>query len=203
MSSGITATPVTGSATEGLAKTDLVERAFEPVVFQDILNLASDLFAIQLVGAQSRLEQLTNLCVNFDPTPIISEGYNFTLIHNIFCEAGWATFLKGRFDVPDTPTIQALTTTFSSYIWIFQAIGATGNDAHRLSQLCDLINPPSSAAVGHNATLVKNTICGVANGASLPKVLELPVPFEDLRRQRQGVNGTVKGQSNTAWAGRG
>ncbi|KAL8748575.1 MAG: hypothetical protein Q9199_008156, partial [Rusavskia elegans] len=63
MSSGIIATPVTGSATEGLAKTDLIERAFEPVVFQDILNLASDLFAIQLVGAQSRLEQLTKLCV--------------------------------------------------------------------------------------------------------------------------------------------
>lgn len=44
MSSGITATPVTGSATSSLANTNLVERALEPVVIQDILNLASDLF---------------------------------------------------------------------------------------------------------------------------------------------------------------
>ncbi len=44
MSSGITATPVTGSANSSLANTNLVERALEPVVIQDILNLASDLF---------------------------------------------------------------------------------------------------------------------------------------------------------------
>ena len=44
MPSVITATPVTGSATLSLANTNLVERALEPVVIQDILNLASDLF---------------------------------------------------------------------------------------------------------------------------------------------------------------
>ncbi|KAI4232619.1 MAG: hypothetical protein LQ349_004892 [Xanthoria aureola] len=201
MSSGITATPVTGSATSSLANTNLVERALEPVVIQDILNLASDLFAIQLVGAQSRLDQLTNLCVNFDPTPLISQGYNFTLIHNIFCEAGWATFLTGpAYTVPSNAYIQSLTTTFSSYIWIFQAVGALANDPRRLSQLCRLIDPPSSAAVGQNATLVKDTVCKAAAGEPLPRVLELPVPFEALRRSRQGNgNGTVKAVSNMAW----
>ena len=44
MPSVITATPVTGSAASSLANTNLVERALEPVIIQDILNLASDLF---------------------------------------------------------------------------------------------------------------------------------------------------------------
>lgn len=45
MSSCITATPVTGSANEGLTKTNLLGRdLLPPVVLQDILNLASNLF---------------------------------------------------------------------------------------------------------------------------------------------------------------
>lgn len=57
--------------------------------------------------------------------------------------------------------------------------------------------------MGQNATLVKETVCKVAAaGGSLPRVLELPVPFEALRRSRQpggNGNGTAKAVSNMAW----
>ncbi|KAI4266055.1 MAG: hypothetical protein LQ337_008900 [Flavoplaca oasis] len=76
LSSCFTANPVTSSADEGLAKNDLQVRqeqgeewnfpdppvTLPPVGMEDILNLASNLFAVQLVGAYPRGDQLNQLC---------------------------------------------------------------------------------------------------------------------------------------------
>lgn len=140
---------------------------------------------------------------SFDPTRLHYQGYNITILHEIFCEAGWATFIGGNDSyVPDTPLIQALTTTFSTYIWIFQAVSAMNNDPYRLKQLCGLIILEPSFNVGLNATLVQDSICGAGEGKVLPKVLELPVPFEDLRKSRLG-NGTKGVETFVEAAGRG
>ncbi|KAL8878146.1 MAG: hypothetical protein Q9192_008511, partial [Flavoplaca navasiana] len=76
LSSCITANPVTSSADEGLEKNNLQTRqeqgedwdfpgppvTLPPVGIEDILSLASNLFAVQLVGAYSRGDQLNQLC---------------------------------------------------------------------------------------------------------------------------------------------
>ncbi|KAL8649487.1 MAG: hypothetical protein Q9226_005560 [Calogaya cf. arnoldii] len=192
LSSCITATPVTGAATEWLAKPDLAKRAAEPVALQDILNLASDLFAIQTVGSKSSIEQLDQLCFRFDPTLLAYQGYNIPLMHKIFCEAAWALYICGNNTddcLSSRDAIQTLTVTFASYIWIFQAVGALSNTANNtasVNQLCNNIDTIDALQVGLDGVLVKNTLCKVANGGSLPVVLELPVPFEDVRKMRLG-----------------
>lgn len=134
----------------------------------------------------------SNISNSFDDTRLAAQGYNVTAIHNIFCEAGWYTFLNG-YHPPEDSYVQSTTIQFSSYLWIFQAVGALKNDPGRLKQLCESIDVPSSYSVGHNGTLVKTAICDAANGVALPEVNLLPVPFQDLRKSLDKHNGTVAG----------
>ncbi|KAL8838323.1 MAG: hypothetical protein Q9176_005134 [Flavoplaca citrina] len=202
LSSCITANPVTSSADEGLAKNNLQARqeqgeewnfpdppvTLPPVRIEDILNLASNLFAVQLVGAYPRGDQLNQLCFNFDQTRLSAQGYNTTILHNIFCEAGWATFLgTSTYDVPTSDYIKNLVTKFSTNIWIFQAFGAMNNDPYRLGKLCELLTPEFSFKVGLDFDLVKKSVCEGGEGKALPDVLEFAVPFEDLRKMRAGM----------------
>ncbi|KAL8928621.1 MAG: hypothetical protein Q9172_000836 [Xanthocarpia lactea] len=182
----ITAHPTTDSTAVQSANTNLPVRDLQPVTTQDILNLASDLFAVQLAGTKSQLQQLTELCVKFDPTRLQAQGYNISAIHNIFCEAGWATFLNGGgYNVIPSSYTRDTAINLSSYIWIFQAVGALKNNKGRLKQLCELIDVESSFNVGHNGTLVKISICDAADGIGLPSVPSLPVPFQDVRKSLQ------------------
>ncbi|KAL8873853.1 MAG: hypothetical protein Q9174_000733 [Haloplaca sp. 1 TL-2023] len=203
----VTATSVTGSAAGGMTKTKLqpgqepgdepVKWEFPddtvslpPIDFQNVINLATNLFGVQLVGAYSRQQQLDALCFNFDPTRLNAQGYNITLLHNIFCEAGAATQVGGGDPfVPNTPYIQNLTRFFSTYIWIFQAFGAMNNDPTRLQVLCELITPEFSFKSGLDFDLVKLRICDGAKGTGLPSVGGLALPFEDLKKERAGSNG--------------
>ncbi|KAL8997704.1 MAG: hypothetical protein Q9169_003111 [Polycauliona sp. 2 TL-2023] len=190
MSSCVTATPVTGSAIEGLGKTNLQARQGPPlprlpgVTIQDILNLATATFAVQLVGAQSRREQIDGLCNNFDPTLLGASGYNVTLFYSITCEA-LAVFKDApNWQSENTPSradVKALTAKFSTYIWIFQAFGAMDNDPARLSQLCNLLTPVADQ-VGLDFNLVQRLLCVGGVGTPLPKVVDLPLPFSDLRQ---------------------
>ncbi|KAL8715603.1 MAG: hypothetical protein Q9220_000939 [cf. Caloplaca sp. 1 TL-2023] len=137
----------------------------------DTLNLASDTFAIQLVGAQSNLRGLESLCSTFDPTRLHASGYNVSSIHRIFCQAAFVTAQRGGGSaVPEFSEVQALTMEYSSYLWIFQALGTLKGDEGSLKGLCESIDEGSAFIMGLNGTLVKNTVCGAANGDSLPSV---------------------------------
>ncbi|KAL8846872.1 MAG: hypothetical protein Q9221_008071 [Calogaya cf. arnoldii] len=192
MSSCITATAVTGAATEWLAKPDLAKRAAAPVTLRDIQNFATDVFAIQTVGSKSRQDQLDQLCFRFDPTLLAYQGYNFPLMHKIFCNAAWALYICGDNTdecLSSRLTVQTLTMTYASYLWSFQAVGAltnTFNNTGALKALCENIDTIDALQVGLDGVLVQNTLCNVAKGGSLPKPLELPVPFEDVRKMRLG-----------------
>ncbi|KAL8777262.1 MAG: hypothetical protein Q9213_007933 [Squamulea squamosa] len=134
----------------------------------EILNLASDLLAIQIVGAQTTPAGIDELCDEFDLSRLQASGYNITTIKTVFCQVASRTAT-----IASLTEVQRLTVEYSSWIWIFQAVGALGNDQVLLQQLCKSINVASSFSVGQNGTLVKNTICDVANGNPLPDV---PVP---------------------------
>ncbi|KAL8694193.1 MAG: hypothetical protein Q9224_003617, partial [Gallowayella concinna] len=78
----------------------------------------------------------------------------------------------------------ALTVEYSTWIWIYQAIGVVKNSPRRLQKLCELIDVAGSFNVGQNGTLVKTTICNAAKGVALPAV---PVPKFSLK----GLNVTA------------
>ena len=121
------------------------------------MEVASELLAIQIVGAATSLEQLKILC-DIDLTAssrLNVESYNTGLIHEIFCAAADAE------TVPPQEEITALTTEKSTEIWIIQAIGAvTGKSG--VQKLCNLINVNAASAVGLNGDLVKKTVCNAA-----------------------------------------
>ncbi|KAL8699469.1 MAG: hypothetical protein Q9201_005996 [Fulgogasparrea decipioides] len=164
----ITAIPTIDSSTS--VSTDTKQAASDVPTIADILNLSSDVLAIQLVGAQVNSYAFLTLCPYFDFTRLQASGYNVTAIRSIFCQASDVFFAK---DLPSLDEVRDLTVDYSSYIWIFQAVGALKNDKNRIQKLCDLIDVPSASAIGQNGDLVKKTICSVGNGGQLPTV---PLP---------------------------
>ncbi|KAL8689871.1 MAG: hypothetical protein Q9224_004540 [Gallowayella concinna] len=158
-----TETPVSASANVRQPQPRLANTAA-------ILTLATELFGIQLIGAQTNQTSLEHLCGEFDLTRLRASGYNTTILHQMFCQAASHTVALDTF----FREIAVLTVQYSSYIWIFQAVGALKSDPKRLKQLCNLIDIPGSIREGQNGTLVKNTICNVARGIALP---EVQVPF--------------------------
>ncbi|KAL8732214.1 MAG: hypothetical protein Q9166_002962 [cf. Caloplaca sp. 2 TL-2023] len=175
----ITAIPTTDSSASESA--DLVERFAESGFAGDFLTLSSELFAIQLVSSYVYLQDYENLCEKFDISRLHSLGYNITSMKHIWCQAFTDTYWRGG-GIPDIrkgDEIQALTTDYSSWIWIYQAIGALDNDQGRLKQLCESINVTSSFNIGQNGTLVKTTICNAAAGIAVPSVGSIGLPFFD------------------------
>ncbi|KAL8695214.1 MAG: hypothetical protein Q9218_000252 [Villophora microphyllina] len=136
----------------------------------DVLNLASDLWAIQFLGSQNAPIALAVQCPYWDGGRFLAAGYNTTSIHDILCQAN---NVFAAADLPSIEQVRNLTIQYSSWIWIFQAVGAMQNDRGKLKELCRMIDVPSAFAIGQNGTLVKNTICSVAHGAALPTV---PLP---------------------------
>lgn len=136
---------------------DTTIAAYRPDAIQGVLETASELFAIQIVGGATSLDQLKFLCHVF---PLISsrlhaQNYDTALIQKIFCAAADAKAL------PSLGEIQALTTDISTEIWIIQAIGAVQGKSG-VKKLCDLINISAASAVGLQGDLVKETICDAA-----------------------------------------
>ncbi|KAL8802648.1 MAG: hypothetical protein Q9182_003664 [Xanthomendoza sp. 2 TL-2023] len=177
---------VTSSAV-GLVNTPVPVPDLQPVSNQDIINLASDVFAIQLAGSKSTWGQLNELCTHFDPSRLVGQGYNESRIHTIFCEATDAT-ARNEYNVLSDDYIQVTAIKYSSYLWIFQAVGALKNNKNRLKQLCKFIDVGSSFEAGLEGGLVRNTICDAAKGIALPAVTSLPVPFAEFKRRIQGPN---------------
>ncbi|KAI4265490.1 MAG: hypothetical protein L6R38_009389 [Xanthoria sp. 2 TBL-2021] len=149
----------------------------------DILSLSSDLLAIQLVGAQATDRDIAKLCTDFDLTRLRASGYVTYRMQHVFCQAASVTA-----SFPSLTEVQRLTVEYSSYIWIYQAVGALNNDKVLIKQLCDSINVASAFGVGQNGTLVKTTICNYANGIELPKP-DAPW-FEDERFNDGGFTDT-------------
>ncbi|KAI4267048.1 MAG: hypothetical protein LQ337_008545 [Flavoplaca oasis] len=136
----------------------------QPESLNDTLTLASDVLAIQLVGAQPDQKALEELANNFPLVRLRASGYDTTRMHHVFSQAA---------------NVTASFPSLTEYIWIYQAVGALNKDKVLIQQLCDSINVAASFGIGHNGTLVKTTICDYANGIELPK----PVAprFEDKR----------------------
>ncbi|KAI4092341.1 MAG: hypothetical protein LQ339_007938 [Xanthoria mediterranea] len=130
----------------------------------DILSLASDLLAVQLVGAQATPADIAKLCTDFDFTRLRASGYVISRMQQVFCQAASVTD-----SVPSLTEVQRLTLEYSSYIWIYQAVGALNGDKARVKRLCASINVANAFAVGQDGTLVKTAICNYANGIELPK----------------------------------
>ncbi|KAI4109982.1 MAG: hypothetical protein L6R37_000332 [Teloschistes peruensis] len=132
----------------------------------DILNLSSELLGGRLAA----------------------EGYNTTSIKNIICQAD-KVFSPN--DMPSIEQIRQNTIQYSSWIWIYQAIGALQNDKNKLLELCLSINVGNSYLIGQNGKLAKSVICSVANGAPLPTV---PQP---IFGKESGRTMAVRSRDNT------
>lgn len=169
LSSCIKAVPTTGQSTLETANT-IQARAQVPKN-SAILNLATDVFAVQLVGTQTTEQGIQSLCNETDLSRLREEGYNTTALKEIFCDT--ASNPANR-PLPSIAGITSNVINYSSWIWIFQAVGALKGDKHRLNLLCHLIDVESAFSVGQNGTLVKNQICNVGNGGELPVV---PIPY--------------------------
>ncbi|KAL9608961.1 MAG: hypothetical protein Q9167_006228 [Letrouitia subvulpina] len=113
-----------------------------PATLLPILNLATDLWAIQTVGALTNPLQFTFLCSNFSLARPALQGYNTTSLSRTFCSAA-SSFGNGgssssNSSIPTFPAlalINQLTVQYSTQIWITQAVGAlscngTGTGAH-------------------------------------------------------------------------
>ncbi|KAL8833288.1 MAG: hypothetical protein Q9170_004347 [Blastenia crenularia] len=157
-----TAAPTSNTATSIVNAT--VQAPIQPPTLSDIQNLATDLFAVQLIGAQVNYPGINYLCSNFNTSRLQAEGYNVTTLHDVFCQASNTQNHGITLD-----EIRQFTQLYSSYIWIFQAVGALKGDAHRLNILCHLIDIPGADSVGQFGGLVKENICDLArDGGSLP-----------------------------------
>ena len=126
--------------------------------------------AVQLIGAQTTASGIASLGTGPYDSRLAPEGYNVTAIRDVACQASG----NGASPLPSIDELQSLVVQYSSWIWIYQAVGALKGDPHRLNILCHLIDVASSFGVGQNGTLVSSQICNVGNGGELPAV---PLPF--------------------------
>ncbi|KAL8634898.1 MAG: hypothetical protein Q9226_009417 [Calogaya cf. arnoldii] len=141
----------------------------------NITSLASDVLATD--------REIGNVCGKFNLTRLRESGYVTYRMQHVFCEAASVVA-----SFPSLTEVKRLTMEYSSYIWIYQAVGALNHDRVLIKQLCDSINVASSFDAGHNGTLVKTAICDYANGIELPKPDE---PwFEDERFNDGGFTDT-------------
>lgn len=140
-----------------LAQRDTTIAAYRPDAIQGVLETASELFAVQIVGAATSLDQLKFLCHVFPLTSsrLQAGSYDTALIQKILCAAADAKAL------PSLDEIVALTAEISTEIWIIQAIGAVQGESG-VKKLCDLINVSAASAVGLQGDLVKKTVCDAA-----------------------------------------
>lgn len=140
------------------------------------------------MGALTRPGALSGTCAYFEGGRLAAEGYNTTSIKNIICQAD-KVFSPN--DMPSIEQIRQNTIQYSSWIWIYQAIGALQNDKNKLLELCLSINVGNSYLIGQNGKLAKSVICSVANGAPLPTV---PQP---IFGKESGRTMAVRSRDNT------
>ena len=140
---------------------------------QSVLTLATELIALQAVGAAINLSELSFLCQNFIPngsTRLQAQGYDVNLIKTQLCAGAAGTTL------PPLDQISTLTAQISSAIWIVQAIGAvTGQGG--VQNLCNLINVAAANAIGLQGDLVKKNVCAAAVVANQVSSTNKPASF--------------------------
>lgn len=136
---------------------DTTIAAYRPDAFQSVLETASELLAIQILGAATSLDQLKVLCDVFPASSsrLQAGHYDINLIQKIICAAA------GGKAIPSLQEITALTVEVSSEIWIIQAIGAVQGKSG-VKKLCDLINVSAASAIGLQGDLVKKDVCAAA-----------------------------------------
>ena len=159
---------------------DTTIAAYRPDAIQSVLETASQLFAVQIVGAATSLDQLKLHCEVFSSSSarLQSSGYDTALIQKIICAAA------GRKTIPSLGEIRDLTAELSSEIWIIQAIGAVQSKSG-VKKLCDMINVSAALVVGLQGDLVKKDVCAaaavadkVANSGQ-PAQVTLTAPIKD------------------------
>lgn len=123
--------------------------------FQEVLNNASLLFANQLVGSATSLEQLVVLCHTFDTSRLATEGYNVTLIKDTICEASKLPALQTNAEIKN------LTILYNTYIFETQ-LNTSINGNHFL--VCDFFDVVAAGTVGLNGTDVERAFqCTLPN----------------------------------------
>ncbi|KAI9879746.1 MAG: hypothetical protein M1830_007371 [Pleopsidium flavum] len=123
-----------------------------------VINLASELFATQIIGAATTNSELDFLCAHLPIIALAEEGLNTTIITSLICTASQAP-------IPSPADSRAAVITISTKIWIVQAIGSVVGKKD-LQTLCDIINPSAAGVVGLDATLVKTDVCAAAKGSA-------------------------------------
>lgn len=159
---------------------DTTIAAYRPDAIQSVLETASQLFAVQIVGAATSLDQLKLHCDVFASSSarLQSSGYDTALIQKIICTAA------GRKTIPSLDEIIALTAELSTEIWIIQAIGAVQGKSG-VKNLCNMINISAASAIGLQGDLVKKDVCAAAAVAEKvassgqPAQVTLTAPIED------------------------
>lgn len=131
--------------------------AYHPDAFLTVLNSASELFAIQVVGAATSLDQLKFLCQAASSlSPRLQSGnYNTTLIQTVICNAAGAKTL------PSVDEIKGYTVEISTQLWIIQTIGAVQGKLG-VKKLSHLINESAASSIGLVGGLAKKDVRAVA-----------------------------------------
>lgn len=143
-----------------VAQRDTSIAAYRPDAILSVLETASELLAIQIIGAATSLDQLKFLCLVFpsNSSRLQSEQYDVALIQKIVCAAA------DEKTIPSLDEIKALTIEISTEIWIIQAIGAVQGKSG-VRKLCGLINVSAASAIGLLGDLVKKDVCAAADVA--------------------------------------
>ncbi|MCJ1463744.1 hypothetical protein MMC07_002353 [Pseudocyphellaria aurata] len=158
LAANVVGTPsvVRNKPTSVLHKNDAIA-AYGPHAIQALFDTASELFAIQVVGLATSLDQLKSLCqaaTSFTPR-IESEYYNSTLIQNVICTAAGETAL------PSVEEIKRLTVEIVTDLWVIQSIGAVQGKSG-IKHLFHLINPAAASTIGLNGHVAKNNLRAAA-----------------------------------------
>lgn len=131
--------------------------AYHPDAFQTVLNSASELFAIQVVGAATSLDQLKFLCqaASSLSSRLQSGNYNTTLIQTVICNAA------GSKTLPSVDEIKTFTTEIATQLWIIQTIGAVQGKLG-VKKLSHLINESAASSIGLVGPLAKTDVRAAA-----------------------------------------
>lgn len=144
-------------ATSGINRGKTIA-AYGPGAIQSVLDSSSQLFAIQVVGAATSIDQLKYLCRVFPSfsSRLKSADFNAALIQKTICNAS-----SGK-AIPSPDEIKTFTAEISTEIWIIQAIGAVESE-WGVKKLSQLINGSAASRIGLVGSLAKKDVCAAAD----------------------------------------
>jgi hypothetical protein len=163
---------------------NLVPRVAEAISsdFQNYLNMATVILAVEVIGAVQNYSQIQYLCDNFPLTNIGAYGLNITMLDSIFCAPAVESIIPAPAD-----QVKGSLGDFADGMWVQQALVAM---ADNLTTACDIFNVEKAATVGMNGTYVKEVLCawGASNSSSQTPAANSTAAISALGKRKVGIS---------------